>query len=58
MKQVIPEVEPVLKPLEKLLEEQKTLELRVLGRQAVDIGIIPENFCDEDPKILELFGIE
>jgi antitoxin (DNA-binding transcriptional repressor) of toxin-antitoxin stability system len=31
---------------------------RVLGRQAADIGIIPDDFCAEDPEILEMFGLK
>lgn len=30
---------------------------RVIGRQAGEIAV-PDDFCDEDPEILEMFGIE
>ena len=42
-----------IKPLEPV--SQKTP--RVIGRQAAVIGIIPDDFCAEDPEILEMFGI-
>ena len=41
------------KPLEPVSQKAP----RVLGLQAADIGIVPDDFCAEDPEILEMFGI-
>jgi hypothetical protein len=54
MKRVAHEEKPDSNPL----KERKNLEPRVLGRQAADIGIIPDDFCAEDPEILEMFGLK
>ena len=42
------------KPLEPVSRKAP----RVLGRQAVHIGGVPDNFCAEDPEILEMFGLK
>ena len=41
----------------QLLEPVSQKAPRVIGRQAGEI-VVPDDFCDEDPEILALFGIE
>ena len=41
------------KPLEPVSQKAP----RVIGRHAADIGIVPDDFCAENPEILEMFGI-
>lgn len=41
----------------QLLEPISQNAPRVIGRQAGEI-VVPDDFCAEDPEILELFGIE
>ena len=42
------------KPLEPVSRKAP----QVIGRQAADIGIVPNDFCAEDLEILEMFGLK